>query len=563
MGEPQPQLQSNQSASHRPESRVLAAALFLLAGFVTFAAGNTEVAAAGDDSDTNAPAAGAAPEPTFTIKQIRVRGATRLKPDEIEDVIYPFVGPDRTLSDVEAARSALEKAHHEKGFEAVAVEIPEQNGTRGIVFLDVKENPVGRLRVKGAKYFLPEEVKKGAPSLQEGRVVDFNEVKKDIVRLNAWPDRRVTPVLRPGITPGTVDVDLNVEDSLPLHGSIEINNRYSPETTELRLNGSISYNNLWQLGHSAGFSFQIAPQRLEDAEVYSAYYIARFSQWPEFSLMLMGTKQNSDVSTLGGAAVAGRGEILGLRGMFTLPSEGVFSHSLNLGIDYKHFDEDVTLGADSFSTPIDYYPFTFGYGASWTRPKSFTELNGSVNFALRGLGSRPATFDAKRYEADGGYFYVRGDLSHTHDLPGGFQVFGKVQGQASKDPLVNSEQFAGGGLATVRGYLESELLGDSGWFVTTELRSPSFLSPWVKVEEGKDPPTEWRLHAFFDGGRLYLNDPLPEQKDVFDLASVGLGTRLRLFEHLNGSIDVAWPLVDQTTTRSGDPFFSFRFWADF
>jgi hemolysin activation/secretion protein len=513
-------------------------------------------------TQATAPDEAAAAEPVFYVRQFRVRGANQLDAGEIESAVYPYLGPGRTLADLEGARTALEKAHHDKGFQTVGVDIPEQNGTRGIIYLDVLENKVGRLRVRGAKFFLPSEVKRAAPSLAEGRVPDFNEVQEDVVKLNTWADRKVTPSLRPGVEEGTVDVDLTVEDKFPLHGSIELNNRYSPDTTPLRVNGSISYNNLWQKGHSIGFSTQLAPERIEDAEIYSGYYIARFGHVPSFSLMLMGTKQNSDVSTLGGAAVAGRGQTMGVRGMWSLPQRGIYFHTLSAGFDYKSFDEDVTIGEDSFSTPIDYYPVSVAYGGGWAAEDFFTELNASVSFHHRGTGSAPATFDAKRYLADGSFFSFRGDLSHTHDLPLDFQVFGKAQWQASNDPLINSEQFSGGGASTVRGYLESEALGDSGWFLTTELRSPSLIPSSVEDAAG-EPKHEWRFYGFWDGGRLYQNEALPEQVDLFELSSVGVGSHIRLWSHFEGYVDVAWPLFDQTVTRSNDPFWSFRVKADF
>jgi hemolysin activation/secretion protein len=502
-------------------------------------------------------------EPLMNVRQIRVRGATVLDAAAIETAVYPYLGPGRTLADLEAARAALEQAHKELGYQSVAVEIPPQNGTRGIIFMDVVESRVGRLRVRGAKYFMPGDVKRAAPSLAEGKVPDFNRVQEEIVGLNKLADRRVTPDLRPGAEPGTVDVDLLVEDKLPLHGSIELNNRYSPETTELRLNGAISYNNLWQLGHSAGIAGQWAPERLADAEVYSAYYIARFAQAPDFSLMLSGFKQNSDVSTLGGAAVAGRGESIGIRGIWSLPPRDNFFHSLSAGVDYKRFDEDLTVGEDFVSTPIDYYPVAVAYGAGWNGDDFFTELNASVGFHLRGMGSQQAAWDAKRYLADGSYILFRGDVSHTRDLPLGFQIFGKLQGQASNDPLINTEQVAGGGASTVRGYLESEALGDSGWFVTAEIRSPSVFGGGGTGPNRDEPDHEWRFHGFVDGGKLYLNQPLPEQRDLWDLASVGIGTRILLARHFNGSFDLAWPLADLSATGAGDPFLSFRLWAEF
>lgn len=499
---------------------------------------------------------------TFPVRQIRVRGAKLLTPAEIGDAVYPFTGLARNLDDLEQARAALEKTYRDKGYQSVSVELPQQNGTRGIIYMVAVENSVGRLRVRGSEYHLPSKIKENAPSLAEGTVPDFAKVQEDIVALNSWADRKVTPSVQPGIVPGTIDVDLIVEDSLPMHGSIELNNRYSPDTTPLRFNASINYNNLWQLGHSLGISTQLAPERIEDAEIYSAYYIARFARIPDFSILLTATKQNSDVSTLGGAAVAGRGETAGIRGLYTLPGFKSYFHSVSFGMDFKRFDEDLTIDKDSFRTPIEYWPLSLAYGGGWNGDHSFTEVNASGTWHFRGMGSGVDEFDAKRFEADGGFFHFRGDLARTQDLPKGFEAFGKLQAQASTDALINSEQFSGGGASTVRGYLESEALGDGGWFLTGEIRTPSLLRKTEKNEAG-DPLNEWRFHAFYDVGRLYLNEPLPEQRDLFRLSSVGIGTRFDLKENVEGSVEVAFPLEDQGTTQAGDAFMLFQVEAGF
>ncbi|MFZ4764873.1 MAG: ShlB/FhaC/HecB family hemolysin secretion/activation protein [Roseimicrobium sp.] len=501
-----------------------------------------------------------APLPSLYIREYRVQGSKLLSAGEIGEAVYPFLGPARTTEDIEQARAALEKAYHEKGFQAVTVEVPQQSGKRGIIVLRAVENTVGRLRVRGARYFLPSDIKRLAPSLAEGKVPNFNDVTKDIVGLQG-ADRQVTPSVRAGIVPGTVDVDLTVKDNLPLHGSIELNNRYSPDTTPLRLNASISYGNLWQKGHSIGASYQVAPERPEDATVYSGYYITRVPWLEDLSLMFMGTKQDSDVSTLGGAAVVGRGEILGLRALITLPPLGNYYQSLSLGVDWKHFEENVVVGAETFSTPIQYWPISVNYGGSWVREHSFTEFNTNVTFHLRGTGAEPVEFDNKRYLADGAFIYLRGDVSHQQDLPAGFRLYGKIQGQVADSPLINSEQYAGGGLSTVRGYLESTAMGDNGVFGTVELHSPSFIG--TDREERGERVNEWRIYSFLEGGRLQMYEPLAEQESVFDLASWGIGSRMRLFGHLNGSVDIAWPLLDQGTTKKDEMFVNFRVWTDF
>lgn len=494
----------------------------------------------------------------FYIREYRIEGAKRLPRLEVERAVYPYLGPERGADDVEQARAALEKSYHDNGYQTVSVAVPQQDPRRGVIRLEVVEGKIGRLRVNGSKFFLPSQIKREAPSLAEGNVPNFDQVSKEIVGLNRLGDRRVTPALRAGIVPGTFDVDLNVEDKLPLHGSLELNNRYSSNTTELRLNGSISYGNLFQKGHTGGLSFQIAPENPDDAKVFSGYYLARVSSG--VSLMLSGTKQNSDVSTLGGAAVGGRGEIVGLRALYDLPTTAKFYQSFNIGFDYKHFDEDLVIGKDTISSPIEYYPISANYAATWMGEHGFTEMNHSLNFGLRGIGSKERDYSNKRYNADGNFVFLRSDVAHTHDLKGGSQLFGKIQGQVSNRPLINSDQLAGGGLSSVRGYLEATALGDNGVFGTVELRSPSLIG---KPDIANPKSDEWRFLAFADAGVLGIWDALPSQQSQYNFSSAGLGTRFRIKEHYNGSVDAAIPFANQLDTDAGEVRITFRGWADF
>lgn len=501
----------------------------------------------------------AAPLPdTLFIREYRIVGSKVLPRADVETAVYGFLGPDRTVEDVEGARAALEKAYRAAGYETVSVNVPPQRPTRGIVVLQVTEAPIGRLRVTGSRYFDIEQIKKMAPSLAEGRVPNFNEVQRDLIALNQMPDRRITPALKPGALPDTFDVELEVQDKFPLHGSFEVNNRYSVNTTPLRLDLSLRYDNLWQLGHTIGFGFQIAPQRPDDALIYSGYYIARTPAVPWLSLLLQATRQNSNVATLGSSNSIGNGEIIGGRFLFNLPSRTGFFHSASAGLDYKHFTQRVETEDGTVITddPITYWPLSFGYNATWVGESYLTEFGAGLSFSLRSTATEESLeFGERRFGADSNFFHFRGNLSHTHELPLGFQVFGEFQGQYSPYPLVDTEQYSIGGLNTVRGYLESAALGDSGFAATLELRTPSLLK-WMG--EGN----EWRFFVFLDGGYVTINDPLPEQTTDFSLWSYGFGSTLQLFKHLNGSVVIGIPQITQEPNQAGQPLLTFRIWAE-
>jgi hemolysin activation/secretion protein len=515
------------------------------------------------------------PKNHFYIRSYRVQGNSHLiSQTEFEQAVYPFLGPYRTADDVEEASQALQQVYHEKGYQTVIVQ-PDPIPRLGVVTLQVIKNPVGRLRITGSRYFSLDEIRRQAPSLQEGTVPNFNQVQKDLVVLSESPDRRVTPSLQAGLLPGTVDMNLEVKDTPPIHGSLELNNQYSIDTTPLRINGAVSYDNLWQLEHSIGFSFQVSPEDLSQVQVFSGYYLARIPGIDGVTFTLQGTDQDSNVSTLGGIGIVGKGDTVGLRATFALPHTDTFYESVTVGLDYKHFTQDINdkteEGAISI-TPVTYFPLSAAYSGNWAGKGYETDLNSSVNIGLRTIGGNEAEFELNRHGASGNFIYVRGDLSHTHELPGGLQAFVTAQGQAADQPLLNSEQFSGGGLGTVRGLLESEVLGDNGLLGTVELRSPS-LGNFLGKEVN-----DWRVYIFTDGGILTQNEPLVETPYEYNLLSVGAGTRIKLLDHLNGSLDVGVPIVvdslesnvpagayvqNPIQERPYDARLTFRVWAEF
>ncbi len=507
----------------------------------------------------------------FDIDDFAVQGADTLPEIDIEEAIYPFLGPNKTADDVEKARAALEKAYHDKGYQTVSVAVPPQNAQAKVITLKVTELKVGRLRVKNSRYFDLDKIKHGAPSLKEGSVPNFTDVTKDIVSLNQWPDRRITPALRAGVTPGTVDVDLNVEDKVPVHASVELNDRQSPNTTGLRLNSTVHYDDLWQLGHSFSFSYQVAPQRPGDAEVFSGSYLAHIPDVDWLSFLLYGVKSASNVATVGGTNIVGPGEIIGGRAVITLPSRENFFHTLSAGLDFKHFDQTVNLAGSGFSSPVTYYPLVVSYGATWQNEKFTTQLNASFTENMRPPSSSPLDFDNKRFDASPSFSHLNADISHTQELPEGFQFYAKLQGQVADGPLVSSEQFSVGGFDTVRGYLESETIGDNGIAGNIEFRSPNvgdLLQKQMKDETGQGAArftvfNEWRLFAFTDAGKAIVLDPLSEQQSQFDLWSYGVGARVKMFNYINGTLFYSVPMTTQAFTQAYHPRVNFRIWGEF
>ncbi|WMR32948.1 POTRA domain-containing protein, partial [Metapseudomonas otitidis] len=89
------------------------------------------------------------------VNEYVVRGNSVLQARDIEAAVYPFLGPQRTLADIEGARDALQQRYQALGYQSVFVELPEQQVEGGVVYLQVSETRVGRVRVMGAQHYSP------------------------------------------------------------------------------------------------------------------------------------------------------------------------------------------------------------------------------------------------------------------------------------------------------------------------------------------------------------------------------------------------------------------------
>jgi hemolysin activation/secretion protein len=491
----------------------------------------------------------------FDVEAYDVDGNSVLKEIEVEKAVYPFLGPGRTREDVDHARAALEKAYHDRGFQSVVVEIPAQPVSE-IIRLHVVEAPVGRLRVVGSRYFSPEVIRRQAPSLAEGAIPDFNQTQKELADVNRLADRRVTPILRAGQAPGTVDVDLKVSDTLPLHMSVELNNDHSENTEPLRLVASANYDNLWQLGHSVSFTYSVAPQRPGDSEVFAGSYLAPLWTTP-WSLLLYGYDSNSNVASLGGVDVLGKGYSVGERGIVQLPKIGQFAQSLSLGIDFKHFDQNVVLGASDVAAPITYFPVNAVYSLQSEDAHGSAKISLGVTAGLRGLGSNTAEFEFARFDAQPNFVHLNLDARVAQALGHDVELVERFSGQLADQPLVSSEQFSAGGFTSVRGYLQSEAIGDDGVSGSLEVQSPSLAPLLGKYVDNL------RFYGFAEGAALWVLYPLPDQTFFFDLYSTGVGLRFGAFRYLKGDVAVALPLTNGAVTVKYRPRATFSLKSEF
>ncbi len=468
--------------------------------------------------------AGGVQETTFGITSFAVEGNTLLPADNVARALAGFTGPRRTSKDVEAARDALEKLFHDGGYPTVLANIPEQTVESGVIRLEVIVSRVGEVKVTGNRHVSTKRILESLPSLAPGEVIYLPRVQREILKVNANPDLKVVPGMTPSKEVGVVDVDLKVEDRLPLHGSLELNNRASHDTTALRLNAMLRYDDLWQKGHSLSVQYQTSPEKPSEVQVFSGSYVLPLPRGGDDRLALYAVYSDSATGFGEGFKTVGKGTIAGARYVKTLPivpDFGPDSHSVTLGIDYKDFQESTGFEqSGSENIPVSYLPLSVAYAGLFQGASGATQVSAGLNLVLRGLVTDERQFAEKRFMGRGNYLFATAGVERSQNLPGSFHLFGKLDGQLASQPLVSNEQYSAGGMESVRGYKESEALGDDAVHGTVELQGPD-VARAAGVRAGY-PVTPY---LFYDAAALWTLDPLSGQGRTSHLQGAGAGVR--------------------------------------
>jgi hemolysin activation/secretion protein len=504
-------------------------------------------------SDNAAP--GKTAEAYFNVHEYRVLGNTALANREIEGVLYPLLGDHKTIADVEAARAALEKTYHDHGYQTVFVDIPEQDVGEAIVRLHVTEGKLRQVSISGARYFSERKILASIPAASAGTVLAIPALQAQLAAVNSeTSDRTVVPILKAGPTPGTVDLALKVDDRSPFHGSLEVNNQYSPDTKPLRATVALNYNNLFNRMDSVAAQFQEAPQQAGQVDVFAAdYALGPLANGLRTSVSYIHS--NSNAATIGTIGVLGKGDILGLRLDYPFYASPGVLQAIVVGIDYKHFRD--TIGLDSqpaLFTPISYTNVSMGYAGNLNNETLRETFSAAANFGLRYTPNSAETFANKRFAGHPNYFYLRADENLIVNLPKGFHLQLRVAGQYAEEPLISNENYSIAGADGVRGYLEAETLGDSAIKGTLQFDSPVWMLHGAAFVEA---------FVYYDLGVDDVIDPLSNEPGRTRLRSVGAGLNLWPGRPLSGAFTWADPLTDGPRTRRGSSRLLFDLRASF
>jgi hemolysin activation/secretion protein len=501
---------------------------------VLFSAPSLVMAAGADTATPSATAASPAPEAEpavlrFAINSYVLEGATLLSKAEIDTAVAPFVGNNKDFSDVQRALEAVEEKYASRGYSAVHVLLPEQELEQGTVRFHVIESRFGKVEVKDNKYFSQANVLNALPSVRSGGVPRSGKIADELKLANENPARQLNVVLKAGEKEEEVDASVMVTDSKPAGWGMSLDNSGSPETGSTRLGFSYRNANAFDADHVANIQYLMSPQHPDRSTVVGGSYKMPFYRAGS-SLEFFGGYSNVNALVGGLNNFQGGGLLFSARYNYALERKGAFDPKLSFGIDWRKFRRlEMTDTSTILYNEIVVLPLSLTYAAQGKFDRSDLNLNvsGSANLP-KIAGGRTDDFAAydqlNATQPKPAYKVLRYGINYVQQIGSDWQFRTALNGQWSKDVLIQGEQFRLGGADAVRGFSEGSEGGEAGARLNLEGYSPDFGKGDFKS----------RALVFYDVGQAKIVNGVKTT-----IAGAGIGLRVNYTEKFSMRVDRA------------------------
>ncbi|MEO5863223.1 MAG: ShlB/FhaC/HecB family hemolysin secretion/activation protein [Burkholderiales bacterium] len=475
---------------------------------------------------------------TLAVKGFVFEGNKAIPSDDLQRVAAPFAARNISSAELEELRQNLSRYYIERGYINSGALLNPGFYQDGTVHFRIVEGRVENVRFTGMGRLRESYVRDRL--IRPDEPLDVNVLQERFQLLLTDPlFAKVNARLQPGTGPGRATLDVEVTRARPYNLSIFADNYRSPSIGAEALGLAGRVRNLTGLGDVVDATVQGGRERNERVSLRWAVPIidirtlmqARYdhgrSSVLEEPLDALDIKSVLDSREIG----ISRTLVKTIRRQFSL------------GITYTHRENATELLGEPFSF-VPGEPTGTSKVSAWRFDQEFVQRWEKQVLALRsiftsGRTNTIATEGNPNITPQKHYFFWIGQTQFTRRvMDNGSDVLLRANVQWSQDRLVPLERFAIGGVTTVRGYRENQLVRDQGFNATVEFRYPLLDRPAA--------PHRLILIPFVDYGEAWNKG---EKRDA--LAAIGLGLNYQ-FRGFSAELYVAKRLIEPEAETSGD-----------
>jgi hemolysin activation/secretion protein len=439
---------------------------------------------------------------------------------ELTKVTESFINRELTSEELEQARRAISLYYVNHGYINSGAIIPDQDPTGGVILIRIVEGGLSGIILQGNKW-LRDSFITNRLNRWSGPPLNLNELQEGLQLIRQNPNvSQINAELKPGTVPGESVLDLRVVDQQPFRLGLQVDNERPPSVGAYQIWALMSDVNL--TGHSDPLDLKYGIANASDngpefsgIDNLEASYALPLNRF-DTTLGLHGSRLNTSII---------EDPFLDLNITSLTTSLGVFLRqpvyqtanqelAVSMGFDWRKnktwlLDEpfDISPGAEDGQMIVS----VLRLSQEWLHRGQNHVLGLRSTFNV-GLDVLDATDNGIPGDPNANFFSWLGQgqyvqrLFHTQN-----QLILRVSGQWTSEPLLALEQFSVGGFATVRGYLENQLVRDRGIVSSVEFRVPVLFN---KAGAGIV-----QLAPFFDYGGAWNVEGSPSPTSIYSIGS--------------------------------------------
>jgi hemolysin activation/secretion protein len=469
------------------------------------------------------------------VKEINLVGNEIFSDQELDVIVTPYENREVTTSELHELKEKITKYYIANGYINSGAYIPDQEVSNAVIEIRIVEGVLTEIKIEGNKRLRVDYIK-GRIRIASGPPLNINKLQESLLLLQQNPlIKTIHAELKPGTLPGQGMLDAKVVEEKPYYFKFGINNHRPPSVGAERGELEATHQNLLGFGDRIQVHYGLT-EGLSDVSLDYNFPINAY----DTSLGVYMDKGDSDVTEapFDILNITSKSETIGLRishPFYRTPNKD-FTMSLSLE---RRESKTYLLGIP--------YPFSDGSvnGKSVVSVARFSqewlERTQQQVLALRStfsLGLDAFDSSVNHNAEDGKFASWLGQLQLAKRIGvQGKQVIVRVDTQLANDPLLPLEQFSIGGMNTVRGYRENQLVRDNGFIASVEFRMPIFESVFGK--------NKLQIAPFIDYGRSWNRERETIRPE--NISSIGLGLRWTPRKEFYG--EVYWGKRMRTVTN--------------